>query len=203
MTSIYDPPGTIWLNAEVVTNPKNMIHQIYGTHCTSGTSALERRQGNAALRDVGCSIRAGSLAGSELREHFQATSRYLNYRLPSDASDDLVLRLDPNTAPRRFFYCLTASGMRILGQVCFRKEDCSTPPRLGSYFGHLLTGLEVRDAWSILDCLRLWNAAGWRTADGADIPYDLKPFQTFDEVLSEFHGERPAPDYDALLARFS
>jgi hypothetical protein len=56
--------------------------------------------------------------------------------------------------------------------------------------------------WRILDCLRLWNAAGWRTADGPDISFDLKPFDTFDEVLSDFRKGQPFPDYDALLAQF-
>ena len=57
-------------------------------------------------------------------------------------------------------------------------------------------------AWSILDCLRLWNAAGWRTADGPDIPFVLKPFQTFDEVLRDFCANQSPPNYDGLLARF-
>ena len=76
-------------------NANSKIDQVYGTHCTYGTSALERRVGDGADDVFGYNIRAGSLEGSELRTHFLAISRYLYYKLPSDGSDDLVLRLDP------------------------------------------------------------------------------------------------------------
>jgi hypothetical protein len=181
------------------------IHQIYATHCTYGTSAIERGQGEAGEAGeavLGYSARAGSMVGDQLRELSLAVERFVSYDLPADAPSDLVLRLESRHAPRRFFYCPSASGLRVLGQVCFRQKDSSTPADPGSYFGHLLTTDEDAARWDVLDCLRLWNAPGWRTEDGPDIPFELESFETFEALLKGFLHNRQGPDYDAILEQF-
>ena len=60
------------------------IHQIYCTHCTHASSALERREGEIAHRMLGYSARAGSLSGQELRNVYRQIERHIYYYLPRD-----------------------------------------------------------------------------------------------------------------------
>lgn len=179
------------------------IHQIYGTHCTYGTSAIDRREGEAARGVLGYSARAGSLGGSQLRDHYLAVKRFLYYYLPADAPADLVLKLTQETAPRRLFYCPSTPGLRVFGQICFREKDAHpVHPSPGSYFGHVLLADEKTASWDILDCLRLWNAPGWRTEDGPNIPPQLPWFDRFDDLRNAFLQRQPPPDFDAILEHF-
>ncbi|HEV3023163.1 MAG TPA: hypothetical protein VGX76_11880, partial [Pirellulales bacterium] len=61
------------------------IHQIYCTHCTYGSSALEQREGELADRVLGYSARAGSLERNALRGYYRQVERFLYYYLPSDS----------------------------------------------------------------------------------------------------------------------
>src|SRR5262245_28278823 len=138
------------------------IQQIYCTHCTHGSSALERREGEMASRVLGYSARAGTLEPNELRRQYRQVERFLYYYLPNDAPAEDKLRLDASSAPRRLVYCPSLSGLQMVAQVSYRTMD--TGGRPGSYFGHVLAGDRAAGAWQVLDCLRLWGAP-WTDVD--------------------------------------
>ncbi len=94
------------------------IHQIYCTHCTHGSSALERREGELAHRMLGYSARAGSLELRELRQYYRQIERYAHYYLPRDTPGEEKLRLRAATAPRRLAYHPSAGGLQAIAQVC-------------------------------------------------------------------------------------
>ena len=91
------------------------IHQVYCTHCTYGTSALQRREGPAGLETAGWDARAGSLRGNELRKLYDQLGPYKYYDLPSDAARDLSdhLRFTAATAPRRLAYYPACAGRSL------------------------------------------------------------------------------------------
>ena len=131
------------------------IQQIYCTHCTHGSSALERRQGELAARMLGYSVRAGSLEGDALRQVYRQVERYVSYHLPHDTPGEQKLQFTAATAPRRLIFIPAAGSWQVIGHVCYRQRD--TEGRPGSYFAHLLCR-EVGDpgqSWTLLDALRL------------------------------------------------
>lgn len=134
------------------------IHQIYCTHCTHGSSALERREGELAHRMLGYSARAGSVDAAELRRYYRQIDRYTYYYLPRDTPGEEKLRLTAATAPRRLIYLPSIGGLQIVGQVVYRQMD--TEGRPGSYFAHVLFRDEQQQKtpWPVLDCLKLWAA---------------------------------------------
>ncbi|HVX10962.1 MAG TPA: hypothetical protein VHC22_07275 [Pirellulales bacterium] len=169
------------------------IEQVYCTHCTYGTSALEQREGELAERVLGYSARAGSLDRNELRNDYRAIERFLYYYLPSDTPPEEKQRLDAKTAPRRLFFCPSMGKLQMVGQVAYRQYD--TAGRLGSYFAHVLFGDRSSNAWSAADCLRLWNAP-WVQEDSLEHPYKLSSLERMDGLWS---GRPPAISDDALL----
>jgi hypothetical protein len=174
------------------------IHQMYCTHCTHGSSALERRQGELADRMLGYSARAGSLEAADLRRCYRQVERYLYYYLPRDAPVEDKLRLVASTAPRRLVYLPSTGGLQMVAQVCYRQTD--TQGRPGSYFAHILFQPERsgQPPWSSLDCVKLWGAAGWVEEDSPQIPFLLLPLSSLTEMLRQ---RRPAID-DAVMASF-
>jgi hypothetical protein len=174
------------------------IHQIYCTHCTYGSSALERREGELARRTLGYSARAGSLDAAELRKAYRLFERYLYYYLPRDTPAEEKLLLTASTAPRRLVYLPEVGGLQIVGQVCYRPTDSEGRP--GSYFAHVL----LRDAadggphWPALTCLRLWQAAGWTEEDSPAIAFLLPALKSVDDMLQ---GKRAAVG-DRVLRSF-
>ena len=138
----------------------SIIQQIYCTHCTHGSSALERREGDLAHRMLGYSARAGSLEAQELRKCYRQLERYAYYYLPRDTPGEEKLRLIAASAPRRLIFFPSTSGLQVAGQVCYRQTD--TEGRPGSYFAHVLFQDEQNGLgrWSPVDCLKLWNARG-------------------------------------------
>jgi len=173
------------------------IHQIYCTHCTHGSSALERREGELADRMLGYSARAGSLESRDLRQYYRQIERYAHYYLPRDTPGEEKLRLTASTAPRRLVYHPSAGGLQVVGQVCYRQTD--TEGRPGSYFAHVLFRDEKdgQRPWSQLDCLKLWGATGWVEEDSPHIPYLLRPLGSLDEMLD---GRRAAIDDHVFLS---
>jgi hypothetical protein len=155
---------------------------------------LERREGELAHRTLGYSVRAGSLDASELRKCYRQIERYVYYYLPRDTPGEEKLCRTAATAPRRLVY-LPGDELQIAGQVCYRPTDSEGRP--GSYFAHVL----FRDAhyggpaWSAVDCLRLWHAAGWVEEDTPRHAFRLPPLSTLDALLK---GERPAIDDHVL-----
>lgn len=164
------------------------IHQVYCTHCTHGSSALERGQGELASRMLGYSVRAGSLEGDPMRKFYKRLEDTLYYHLPRDVRGEEKLHLSAQTAPRRFFFVPATDGLQVLGLVCYRATDCEGRPE--SYFAHLLFE-EVNDQtprWSALDCLKLWDAPGWMTEDSPSFSYVLPTLESLDEMLA---GQEP------------
>jgi hypothetical protein len=171
------------------------IQQIYCTHCTHGSSALERREGELAHRMLGYSARAGSLVAQELRKCYRQIERYAYYYLPRDTPGEEKLRLIAASAPRRLIFFPSTSGLQVTGQVCYRQTD--TEGRPGSYFAHVLfqDDQDGQGRWSPADCLKLWNARGWVDEDSTTIPFVLRSLYS----LSEMHqGDRPAIDEGVL-----
>ena len=176
----------------------SIIHQIYCTHCTHGSSALERREGELARRVFGYSARAASVEGDQLRHYYAQIEPYLYYFLPRDTPDDRKLQLGASTAPRRMFFIPSAGGLQVAGQVCYRATDCEGRP--GSYFAHVLVQ-EPGDAqprWTALDWLRLWGAPGWVQEDSPEMPHLLPALESPADLLGQ---SAPAID-DPLLASF-
>lgn len=169
------------------------IQQVYCTHCTYGTSALEQREGELADRVLGYSARAGSLERNELKSDYRAIERFLYYYLPSDTPPEEKQRLDAASAPRRLFFCPSMGKLQMVGQVAYRQYD--TAGRLGSYFAHVLFGDRSAEAWSALDCLRLWDAP-WVQEDSSNHPYKLPPLERPDGLWA---GASPAIGDDVLI----
>ncbi|HID76798.1 MAG TPA: hypothetical protein EYP56_12480, partial [Planctomycetaceae bacterium] len=176
----------------------NTIHQIYCTHCTHGSSALDRREGEIARRMLGYSARAGSLAGSALRSVYRQLERHVYYYLPRDTPAGQKLRLTAATAPRRLIFLPSVAGLQMIGQVCYRQRD--TEGRPGSYFAHVVFRQEAgtQPRWTPLDGLKLWQASGWVMEDRPDLPFLLPPLGSLEELLQ---GAPPSVD-DQLLLRF-
>lgn len=174
------------------------IHQMYCTHCTHGTSALEHREGDLAQRTLGYSVRAGSLEGEALRRFYQQIEPLVYYYLPRDTSDGQKLQFDGSTAPKRFFYVPSAEGLQVLGQVCYRPTDSEGRP--GCYFAHLVfqEEKEAVSRWSAPDAVRMWGATGWAIQDSPEIPFTLEPLSALADLLQ---GGPPVLD-DGVLASF-
>lgn len=169
------------------------VEQIYCTHCTYGTSALEQREGELAERVLGYSARAGSEERNSLRNDYRAIERFLYYYLPSDTPPEEKQRLDAAAAPRRLFYCPSMGRLQMVGQVAYRQYD--TAGRLGSYFAHVLFADRSQGAWSPLDCLRLWDAP-FVQEDSPEHSFALPTLERLDSVWG---GAQPVVGDDALL----
>lgn len=186
------------------------IHQIYCTHCTHGSSALERREGDLAGRMLGYSARAGSLQAAALRKCYRQVEHYAYYYLPRDTPGEQKLRLTASTAPRRLIYLTAGDGLQMVGQICYRPRD--TEGRPGSYFAHVLfsdqsdvavegASQPAAAAWRAVDCLKLWRAPGWVEEDSPEIPFMLRPFAGPEEMSRQMLGQQPpAVDDEVLMA---
>ena len=174
----------------------SVIHQMYCTHCTHGSSALERRQGEISSRMLGYSVRASSLEGDALRQAYRQVERYVSYHLPKDTPGEQKLQLTAATAPQRLVFIPTAGTWQVIAHVCYRQRD--TEGRPGSYFAHLLCReAGAQKPWTLLDALRLWQAPQWVTEDSADHPFVLPPLDGLDSLLDQ---GKPLIDDRSLLA---
>ena len=160
------------------------IQQLYCTHCTYGSSALERREGELAHRTLGYSARAGSIEAAELRQALpahRALSLLLSAPRYSGRRKDCCCRPPPRRGG--WSICLAVSGLQIVGQVCYRPTDSEGRP--GSYFAHVLLSDAAAGGphWPALTCLRLWRAAGWTEEDAPAIPFLLPALKSVDDML--------------------
>jgi len=174
------------------------IHQIYCTHCTHGSSALERREGELAARMLGYSARAGSLEPAALRRAYRELERYIYYYLPRDTPADEKLTLTAATAPRRLVFVPVGGGLQVLGQISYRPTD--TEGRVGSYFAHVLFA-DPREGGlrcSAREALQLWHARGWVEEDGPQIPHGLPTLSAAGDLLDG----RPPSINDRLVLEF-
>ncbi len=172
------------------------IHQLYCTHCTYGSSALERREGELADRTLGYGVRAASIEQGQLRRVYQQIERSLYYYLPRDTPAEDRLRLTAATAPRRLIFLPAVGGLQVIARICYRARDSEGRP--GSYFAHVLLRARTPAAapWTCLDALRLWDAPGWASEDSPDAPYVLSPLTSLDAML---RGGKAAVDDEAVL----
>jgi hypothetical protein len=175
--------------------PMGVIQQLYFTHCTYGTSAFERRQGERAAEVAGYDVRASSLQGEELRKRYRHLQPLLVYGLPQFTPFEEKSRLDASTAPRRLFCFPSINGLQVVGQFSYRPADASPQRRPDSRFGHIL--FSDAGAWSVLDCLQLWGAA-WTDRDSPHLPFDLLPLGALSDLRA---GAPPAID-DRVLWSF-
>jgi hypothetical protein len=177
----------------------SMIHQLYATHCTYGSSAIERRTtGDSRDRVLGYSARASSFSQSDLRRHFRTIERFLYYYLPKETPPDKKQNLTPEAAPHRFFFCPSLSGLQALGFISYRQTDRAG--RVGSYFAHVLTS-EIKapeTPWDVIDCLQLWKAPGWMIQDSDAYPHDLPSPAS----LASLRGSTPPPVDERVLWSF-
>ncbi|MGQ9574981.1 MAG: GAP1-N2 domain-containing protein [Thermoguttaceae bacterium] len=173
------------------------IHQFYCTHCTHGSAALERGEGEIAQRAFGYTARAASVEGEELRQYYRRIEPFLYYYLPRDTSEEQKLQLSAASAPRRLFFIPSAAGLQVAGQICYRPTDCEGRP--GSYFSHILVQEEQHapKRWTALDWLRLWGAPGWVQEDSAETPFLLPKLQSPADLLA---GAAPAIDDQVLVS---
>ena len=175
------------------------IEQVYCTHCTHGSSAIERGDPKGPLghRTLGYSARAGSLRGNDLRRYFRQIEPFVYYHLPRDTPAQKKLEFTPHTAPQRLFFIPSSGGVQVLGQVFYRRTDSEGRP--GSYFAHVLFQDERQDPrWTAADALRLWDAPKWQKEDAASIPFDIPPLGR----LADLGDGAPAPIDDRLARAF-
>ena len=161
-----------------------MIHQLYITHCTYGTSYFSSAEDKASERasvPLGYSVRSASAEREDARKIFTAIESQMYYHLPSDGS---ASDIDAIKAPRRFFYLPSVDGKPVIGCAAYRKED--TAGRPGSYFAHVLYG-DGEKPWMSRTVLQMYKSNFWRGVDGADIP-DSLPTIDMDSVTSLTDG---------------
>lgn len=170
------------------------IDQVYCTHCTYGSSAIERRQGDMADRVLGYGARASSWDAAELRKNYRDFERLVYYTLPVDAPSEEKMRLDASSAPKRFVYCPTFGRVKLLGQLSYRKTD--TTGRPGSYFGHVLVGDAKGPAWSVLECLQTWGGS-WADEDQPSFQFELSKVAAIRDLAT---SGRPAIDDGVLIS---
>lgn len=174
-----------------------MLHQFYFTHCTYGTSALERKTGETAPHALGYSVRSGSLQGPALRDIFRKLERYVYYYLPSDTQVLEKESLTASAAPKRLIFLPDTECGPVLMQLVYRPKD--TAGRIGSYFAHVLTSNSGKSgkpqppggpaqsgssALNSFSALQLWNAQSWVLEDAAWFPYDIAPVSSTADFLS-------------------
>ena len=156
-----------------------IIHQLYCTHCTYGTSALHRHTGNIKDQPFEYSTRAGSVEKAASHETFQRFEKmyFRGLPLPSDTPADARQRLTAQSSPWRRLIAAKTAGANLVAHVAYRTSDTSTPPRTGSYFAHLLLHDAIeptQQSWSLSDALQMWGATEfWKVEDRGDIPHDL------------------------------
>ena len=147
-----------------------MIHQLYITHCTCGSSYFSSENDKAPERasvPLGYSVRSSSAPKEDARKIYTAVESLMYYHLSVDGS---LSDLDAEKLPRRFFYLPSVDGRPVIGCVSYRKEDSAGRP--GAYFAHVLYG-DGEKPWMTRTVLQMYKSSFWRTADGTDIPASL------------------------------
>lgn len=147
-----------------------MIHQLYITHCTCGSSYFSSEKDKAPERasvPLGYSVRSSSAPKEDARKIYTAVESLMYYYLPVDGS---VSDLDSVKLPRRFFYIPSVDGKPVIGSVAYRKEDSAGRP--GAYFAHVLYG-DGEKPWMSRTVLQMYKSNFWRGIDGTDVPDSL------------------------------
>ncbi|MDO4571065.1 MAG: hypothetical protein Q4D38_11815, partial [Planctomycetia bacterium] len=164
-----------------------MIQQLYITHCTRATSALERKQGEMNDAPLGYSVRSASIQGTALRDVYRRLERYVYYYLPDDTPAQDREFLTSKTAPIRLV-CLPEADFGSLAlNVAYRPKD--TAGRIGSYFAHAVAvsknAQNAQNEKTPLDpaaVLKTWGASAWVLEDAPFLSYDIPPLVSLDEL---------------------
>ncbi len=165
------------------------IEQVYVTHCSPGDSFAENR------RAYGFGVRASSTKDPDLLKFaFESSS----YELPADLR---YRKVDPSNTPRRLALLKGPGGLDALVHTSHVTHDTSNPPRLGSYFSHILfaTRLTLRQA------LESWASPGWMLDYPQGAPKALPTLAALpsrglvnEAALSVFLANGPAPPETSL-----
>lgn len=174
------------------------LHQLYCTHCTYGSSALEQRKGPGADRVLGYSARASSLSRNELPRFYRAVERYMYYYLPSDTPSEKKEAYPLDEAPIRLIFHPSVAGFQLAAQVCYRAFDSVGRP--GSYFAHALISQRqaAESPWSIIDALQLWGSPEWVSEDDLEKGYELSSLDS----LSDMSPASPMPIDNRVFEQF-
>ncbi|MDA1054550.1 MAG: hypothetical protein O3C40_29310, partial [Planctomycetota bacterium] len=127
-----------------------MIHQLYCTHCTYGSSYLHQSSdANMASQAFEYSARAGSVPREVSHDFFRRLESTLYYQLPGPSADSPARKLStPEELPNRLVYFPSLQRLRVAANISYRPEDSQGRPH--SYFAHvLLTDTDrVAASWS-------------------------------------------------------
>ncbi|MDO4574875.1 MAG: hypothetical protein Q4D98_06635 [Planctomycetia bacterium] len=170
------------------------MQQFLLTHCTYGTSALERKTGEIASHPLGYSVRSASVSGGALREAFRKLERYVSYYLPYDTPAEEKEFLLPQMAPTRLVSLPVTDMGSVLLRIVYRPKD--TAGRVGSYFAHGVTS-DTKGAWDMERVLGLWGATGWVQEDSEYLEYDLPELEQVEDLRE---GEAPVLNERAFQA---
>ncbi len=154
------------------------IQQLYCTHCTYGSSALHRHTGNVKDQPFEYSTRAGSIRQSASHQTFQQfeSQIFRGLPLPSDTPADFRRQRSGANSPWRRLVVAGSQAGNLIAHVAYRTADTSKPPRIGSYFAHVLiqeTADTAGRAWSLADALQMWGADFWVVEDRDSHPFEL------------------------------
>ena len=154
------------------------IQQLYCTHCTYGSSALHRHTGNVKDQPFEYSTRAGSIRQSASHQTFQQfeSQIFRGLPLPSDTPADFRRQRSGANSPWRRLVVAGSQAGNLIAHVAYRTADTSKPPRIGSYFAHVLiqeTADTAGRAWSLADALQMWGSDFWVVEDRDSHPFEL------------------------------
>lgn len=177
----------------------DVIHQLYCTHCTYGTAALHRNEGQIAQQVFEYSSRAVSVSIPRERSHdyFRRIEPVMFFHMPGDAPSTELLRQTADSIRwKRLLYFPAIDGQRMAAHICHRQTD--TRGRPGSYFAHVLLSEAASSTWSGRDAARLWGCPSWVRTDGSHLSFDLPSMSSLDELV---HDSQPLIG-DATLLSF-
>ena len=175
----------------------DVIHQLYCTHCTYGTSALHRNEGQIAQQVFEYSTRAGSVPRERSHDYFRRIEPVMFFHMPGDAPSSELLRQTADSIRwKRLLYFPAIDGLRMAAHICHRQTD--TRGRPGSYFAHVLFSEMAATDGSARDVAQLWGCPAWFRADGPHLNPDLPTISS----LNELHSDSPPLISDETLLSF-
>lgn len=153
------------------------IEQFYWTSCNPRTRFMDA--------GYGYHLRAASCGREGVDGVFVDTLQDLlfknRYEPPVDMDRNTWPKLHARNMPVRLIYRPHVAGMSLLVRDCFRTYDASETRRLGSQFAHGLR-TTAGNAWSTLDCLRVWEAPWWTSEDPAEPRPALANFSSWSDL---------------------
>lgn len=153
------------------------IEQFYWTSCNPRTRFMDAGYGYH-LRAASCGREGVDGAFVDTLQDLLFKNRY---EPPADMDRNTWPKLHARNMPVRLIYRPNIAGMSLLVRDCFRTYDASETQRLGSQFAHGLR-TNAGNAWSTVDCLRLWEAPWWTSEDPAEPRPTLAKFSSWTDL---------------------